>query len=119
MFIGKDIPRIDSLDKVLGRPIFAGDMVMEGMLYATILRSTRPHARIRRIDSEAAVRLEGVVKIITVRDVPGENLFGITKKDQPLPRRRPGLSHRPAYPRCGGRDGKDCQEGYVSDKDRL
>lgn len=83
MFIGKDMPRIDSLDKVLGRPIFAGDMMMEGMLYATILRSTRPHARIRRIDSEAALRLEGVVKIITVRDVPGENIFGIIKKDQP------------------------------------
>ncbi|MCX5831897.1 MAG: xanthine dehydrogenase family protein molybdopterin-binding subunit [Deltaproteobacteria bacterium] len=83
MFIGKDMPRIDSLDKVLGRPVFAGDMMMEGMLHAAILRSTRPHAIIRTIDSAAALKLAGVVKIITVRDVPGENLFGIIKKDQP------------------------------------
>jgi len=83
MFIGKDMPRIDAIDKVLGRPVFAGDLQREGMLHATILRSTRPHARIRRIDTAAALRLAGVVKIITVRDVPGENLFGIIKKDQP------------------------------------
>jgi xanthine dehydrogenase molybdenum-binding subunit len=42
--IGKDIPRIDSVDKALGRAKYAGDMVLPGMLYSRVLRSPHAHA---------------------------------------------------------------------------
>lgn len=82
MFIGKDIDRVDALQKVLGKPIFSGDLRIEGALYGVVYRSARPHAWIRSINARETLSLPGVVKIITSRDVPGENLFGIIKKDQ-------------------------------------
>jgi nicotinate dehydrogenase large molybdopterin subunit len=82
MLIGQDVDRIDALDKVLGKPVFSGDITFPGMLHGCILRSTRPHSLIRRIDIKGALFLDGVVKVITWNDIPGENRFGIMKKDQ-------------------------------------
>jgi len=82
MFIGHDVDRIDALDKVLGRPVFAGDITIPGMLHGCILRSARPHSMITRVDAKEALSLAGVVRVITWKDIPGENRFGIMKKDQ-------------------------------------
>lgn len=83
MSIGKNIARIDALDKVLGKPVFAGDRIMEGALHAVVLRSPRPHARITGLDVKKALALPGIVKVITAADIPGNPLFGAIKKDQP------------------------------------
>lgn len=82
MYIGNEISRIDALDKVLGRPLFAEDISIEGALFGCVFRSTRPHALIRRIDTRAAMAFPGIVKILSCHDIPGENIFGIIKKDQ-------------------------------------
>ena len=50
MIVGSNRPRIDVLDKVLGRPVFAADMKIEGALHAVVFRSPRPHAWIRGVD---------------------------------------------------------------------
>jgi len=84
MFIGQDITRVDALDKVLGKAAFAHDLTKNTMLFACVVRSSRPHAVLKRIDVSAARALEGVVKIISHEDIPGENLFGAIKKDQPF-----------------------------------
>jgi xanthine dehydrogenase D subunit len=75
--------RPDMPDKVAGRFRYLTDHREEGMLVAGILRPTLPHARIRRIDTAAAEALSGVAAIVTHRDVPGENAFGIIIQDQP------------------------------------
>lgn len=82
MRIGADVTRIDALDKVLGRASYAADLKGEGMLFACLLRSTRPHASIRDMDSKDALSLPGVVKVLTWRDIPGENRYGAIKRDQ-------------------------------------
>lgn len=84
MFIGQDITRVDALDKVLGTAAFAHDLKKDTMLFACVVRSSRPHAMIRKIDISAALALDGVVKILSHKDIPGENLFGAIKKDQPF-----------------------------------
>lgn len=84
MHVGQDADRIDVLAKVLGRPIFSGDLDMPGMLHGYIVRSTRPHAEIRGIDAREALAFPGVVRVITSADIPGENSYGIIKKDQPF-----------------------------------
>ncbi|HOD74591.1 MAG TPA: molybdopterin-dependent oxidoreductase, partial [Syntrophorhabdaceae bacterium] len=84
MFIGQDITRVDALDKVLGTAAFAHDLKKNNMLFACVVRSSRPHAVIKRIDVSAARALEGVVTILSHEDIPGENLFGAIKKDQPF-----------------------------------
>jgi CO/xanthine dehydrogenase Mo-binding subunit len=68
--IGKSLPRADAWEKVRGRPIFAGDFSVPGMLHSRIVRSPYASARITRIDTAAAGLLPGVVAVLTHADVP-------------------------------------------------
>lgn len=84
MPISRYINRIDALEKVTGRALYAGDFSMDGMLYGVILRSKRPHAMIRGIKTDKALTLDGVKTVLTYQDIPGHINFGVIKKDQPL-----------------------------------
>jgi len=63
--IGHDTPRIDAYERVTGRADYTRDLTVEGMLYARVLRSPYPHARIRSIDTSRAEALPGVRAVIT------------------------------------------------------
>jgi CO/xanthine dehydrogenase Mo-binding subunit len=63
--IGHATPRIDALERVTGKATYTNDIRLPGMLYARILRSPHPHARIRRIDPSKALALPGVKTILT------------------------------------------------------
>ncbi|TDG00546.1 xanthine dehydrogenase subunit D [Paenibacillus piri] len=76
--------RPDGLDKVAGRLTYLTDMSLTDMAYGAILRSEHPHARILSIDTKRAEQLPGVYAVVTHRDVPGMNLFGIATPDQPV-----------------------------------
>ncbi|MBP9561252.1 MAG: hypothetical protein KBE27_05500, partial [Syntrophorhabdaceae bacterium] len=84
MPIDRYIDRIDAIDKVTGKALYAGDFHMEGMLFAKLVRSNRPHAMIRSVDTHKALTLPGVVTILSYSDIPGKNSFGVIKKDQQL-----------------------------------
>ncbi len=75
--------RRDGKEKVTGELRYLTDMTAEGMLYARVLRSIHPHARIVSLDVSAAEACTGVVAVITHLDVPGLNRFGIATPDQP------------------------------------
>ncbi|MGH7827519.1 MAG: xanthine dehydrogenase family protein molybdopterin-binding subunit, partial [Candidatus Binatia bacterium] len=81
--VGAPIPRIDGIDKVSGRTIYAADVNLPGLLWAKILRSPYSHARIRRIDISKARRLPGVKAIITGEDVKG-CFIGKMIRDMPV-----------------------------------
>jgi len=68
--IGQPYQLNDLVAKVTGRAKYAEDFRAEGMLFAKLLLSPLPHARIRRIDTSAALAMPGVVAIITGEDVP-------------------------------------------------
>src|SRR5438046_9930322 len=63
--VGHATPRIDALERVTGKAIYTNDRQLPGMLYARVLRSPHPHARIRRIDVSKALALPGVKVILT------------------------------------------------------
>ena len=63
--VGHASPRIDALKRVTGTATYTGDIHLPGMLYARVLRSPYPHARIRRIDVSKAVASPGVKAILT------------------------------------------------------
>jgi xanthine dehydrogenase molybdenum-binding subunit len=63
--VGHGQPRIDALERVTGKAAYTNDIQLPGMLYARILRSPHPHARIRRIDVSKAIALPGVKTILT------------------------------------------------------
>ena len=81
--IGKPYPRTDALLQVTGSAMYGEDIKRPGMLYAKILRSEYPHARIIGIDTAEARALPGVRCIITAADIPC-NCFGFTHQDQPV-----------------------------------
>ncbi|MGQ4807279.1 4-hydroxybenzoyl-CoA reductase subunit alpha [Candidatus Entotheonellaceae bacterium PAL068K] len=68
--IGKDFTPPDLRAKVTGAARFAEDFRAEGMLFAKILTSPMPHARVRRIDAGKALAMPGVMAVLTADDVP-------------------------------------------------
>ena len=83
-WIGRSIPRKDGRGKVTGETKFFSDMTLPNMLHAEVARSKYPHAKIRKINVEKAKDLPGVVTVLTHKDVPGLNGFGILLPDQPV-----------------------------------
>lgn len=63
--VGKATPRIDAIKRVTGAATYTADITAPGMLYARVLRSPHPHARISRIDVSKAQGLSGVKVILT------------------------------------------------------
>ena len=63
--VGHVTPRVDAIARVTGQAKYTNDLKLPGMLYARVLRSPHPHARIRRIDTREASRLPGVRAVIT------------------------------------------------------
>lgn len=68
--IGKDFTPQDIAGKVTGAAKFAEDFRVEGMLFAKLVTSPMPHARVRRIDTSKALAMKGVVAVLTADDVP-------------------------------------------------
>jgi len=63
--IGHETARVDAIERVTGQALYTRDQRLPGMLYARVLRSRVPHARILRIDTSRAEQLDGVVAVIT------------------------------------------------------
>lgn len=69
-FIGKSTPRKDAQDIVTGKTKFINDLSFSNLLYAKVLRSPHPHARIKSIDTTLAKNLPGVKAVLTYKDIP-------------------------------------------------
>lgn len=82
--VGRAIPRADAMAKVTGAEKFAVDHYGDNLVWAGVRRAGTPHGRIRRIDTEQAAELPGVLAVLTGKDVPGTNRQGIVRKDQPV-----------------------------------
>jgi CO/xanthine dehydrogenase Mo-binding subunit len=78
--VGKPFRRVDGRAKVTGQTRFADDLAFPRMVFLKLVRSTVPHGRIVRIDTEAAARLPGVLGFLTGADLP--ETFGILPVSQ-------------------------------------
>ena len=79
--VNKGVKRVDAYEKVTGRAKFGADMEFADMLYAKVLRTEYPHARIKNIDISEAETMPGVKGVYTAADIPN-NLFGVIVQDQ-------------------------------------
>ena len=71
--VGTNYVPPDHVAKVTGRAKYAEDYRVDGMLFCKLLLSPMPHARVRSIDTSAALAMPGVRAIITADDVPDLN----------------------------------------------
>jgi CO/xanthine dehydrogenase Mo-binding subunit len=67
-WVGRNVPRREDPRLLTGRAQFVGDIKVPGMLHAAVLRSPHAHARIRSIDTSAALEVPGVVAVLTGQD---------------------------------------------------
>ena len=73
--IGKRIAMVDAAGKTTGVGKYTDDLSVPGMLVGKILHSPYPHARIKRIATSRAAKLDGVVAVVTGKDA--RNPYGI------------------------------------------
>ena len=81
-FVGHSVPRVDALEKVLGKAVYSEDISFPDMLFGRVLRAGVPHALIEEIDVSKAKAMAGVACVLTAQDVQGLNLYGIAFQDQ-------------------------------------
>ena len=67
--IGRDVARVDGRQLVRGEAVFTDDVHPAGMLWAKVLPSPHPHARIVRVDKRRALAHPGVVSVLCHEDV--------------------------------------------------
>lgn len=84
IYIGKEVKRIDSLEKVTGTAKYFKDYYYKDMLCAKVFTSYYPHAKIKNIDTSSVLKIPGIERVITWKDIPGSNLVGYYIPDQPL-----------------------------------
>src|SRR5207249_8838835 len=83
--VNHSLPREDGVAKVTGRAVFTGDIHLQGMAYAKLLRSPFAHAHILSVDTLKALRQPGVIAVLSGNDLQGiDPYYGHAVKDHPL-----------------------------------
>jgi CO/xanthine dehydrogenase Mo-binding subunit len=82
--VGESVRRVDGVPKVTGEFAYSSDLYAAGMLWGHTLRSPHAHARIRSLDLSGALGLAGVHAVLGHHDVPGDKLYGLEFRDQPV-----------------------------------
>ena len=78
--VGDRAFRIDVRDKVLGTGEYCDDLCLDGMVYASAVRSAYPRAKVLSIDAAPALAVPGVLAVLTAEDVP-HNKVGHIQQD--------------------------------------
>lgn len=68
--IGKPYPRIDGRLKVTGQATYSAEHALNGMAHASVVHSAIAKGRINQIDSEAALKVAGVLAVMTHQNAP-------------------------------------------------
>lgn len=75
----------DSFSHVRGESVFVDDIALiQGTLHGVVFDASVAHAHILNVDYTEAEKVEGVIKILTYKDIKGENQIGGIIPDEPL-----------------------------------
>ncbi len=79
--LGHRVPRVDGDAKVTGSAIYGDDIKLPGMLYGVCRYSDIVAGKIVAMDTSEAEKVDGVVRIATYKDIPGNPVVGVIVKD--------------------------------------
>jgi carbon-monoxide dehydrogenase large subunit len=96
--IGRPVRRVEDERLVTGRGCYSDDFNLPGQVYACFVRSPHAHARIVRIDGADALKVPGVITVLTGADAAADGL-------QPIPHRP--VPANPYEPQLRNRDGAE------------
>ncbi len=76
-YIGKSIKRVEDKRFLTGKGNYTDDIILPNQTYAYLVRSPYAHANIVKLDTSAAEKAEGVVKIFTGKEIAAEEIAGV------------------------------------------
>ena len=82
--IGVSHPKYEAYQTAVGERDFVDDLSVEGMLFAALKFSDHPSAQVIQINTKQAEKLEGVHRVFTAKDIPGERRVGLIFQDWPV-----------------------------------
>jgi aldehyde oxidoreductase len=82
--VGSRQPKYKAQQLVLGQHRYVDDIRIENMKHGALRFSDHPRARVLKIDTSEAAAIEGVLRIFTAVDVPGDRTIGLIRQDWPL-----------------------------------
>ncbi|KAJ2519893.1 hypothetical protein H4217_002396 [Coemansia sp. RSA 1939] len=84
--VGKGVAHLSALKQTTGEARYVDDMPpLQGELHMALVLSERAHARVVGIDAAEALQRAGVRRVLTARDVPGENVWNVFRDEEILP----------------------------------
>jgi len=83
-WLPRSLPRTDGGAKADGSMKFFSDLFPEGCLHGKVIRSPHPRARIMSLDVVRALKVRGVECVLTAKDVPGMNAYGVFYQEAPV-----------------------------------
>ena len=82
--VGSRVPKYQAQDLVLGQHRYVDDIKMDGLRFGALKFSDHPRAVVKSIDLSQAEAHEGVLRILTAKDVTGDKHIGLIRQDWPL-----------------------------------
>jgi len=82
--VGVAHPKYKAYETATGERKFVDDMYFDGLLFGALKFSDYPKAKIKKIDTTKAAELQGVERVFTARDIPGETNVGLILQDWPV-----------------------------------
>ena len=92
--VGKPVRRVEDARLLTGGGRYSDDFNLPGQVYAAFVRSPHAHARIVRIDAAAALKIPGVITVLTGADVAADGLKPIPHRPTPANPYEPQLRNR-------------------------
>ncbi|MBU8871418.1 MAG: selenium-dependent xanthine dehydrogenase [Gemmatimonadales bacterium] len=78
---GMSPPKFQAFERAVGKPLFVGGMKFENLLHGALHFSDHPRARVLKINTAKAEAMDGVVRVFTAKDVPGQRSIGLIVND--------------------------------------
>lgn len=82
--VGERASKYQGKNLVLGQHEYVDDIRIPGLVFGALKFSDHPRAIVKKIDVKKAERLDGVIRVVTWKDIPGDRMIGLIRQDWPL-----------------------------------
>lgn len=83
-YVNKAVPKVDSKALITGKPVYTDDLAPKDCLVVKVLRSPYAHALIQEIKTDTAMKVPGIVCVLTYQDCPNKR-FTMAGQTYPEP----------------------------------
>jgi xanthine dehydrogenase molybdopterin binding subunit len=81
--MGSNIHHDSAIKHVTGESVYINDMLAnDQLLYGKVVFSKQAHAKIKKLNISKALKVKGILAILTAKDIPGENQMGPVIHDE-------------------------------------